>query len=75
MKRSLNVLATLAGAFALIFAAAMAVATNVGDSAAIAAEPSAYLVETLPAPPATTRASTAYFDGINEGVIAIGAYE
>lgn len=78
MKRFLNMLVAIAGSFSVVVAAAVAVATINGSASSDApttGSDAAYAAETLPAPPPTTRASTAYFDGINEGVIAIGAYE
>lgn len=78
MKRSVNLLCTIVSAFAAIFVAAVAVAAIAGSAASNApttGSDAVYAAETLPAPPPTTRASTAFFDGINEGVIAIGAYE
>ncbi len=78
MKRSVNLLVTIASAFAVVVAAAVAVAAVVNSQVLTVPAANAdavYAAQTLPSSMPTTRASTVYFDGINEGVIAIGAYE
>ena len=75
MNRSLNVLLTVTGAFAVLVAAAMAMAAIVDNSGATTSANNVYAVETLPVPMPATPASTVYFDGINVSAIAVGAYE
>lgn len=78
MKRSVNLQVTIARASALVVAAAVALAAAVNSEVLTAPAANAdavYAAETLPSSMPTTRASTVYFDGINEGVIAIGAYD
>lgn len=78
MKRSVNLLVTIASAFAVVVASAVAVAAVVNSQVLTVPAANAdavYAAQTLPSSMPTTRASTVYFDGINEGVIAIGAYE
>jgi hypothetical protein len=78
MKRSVNLLVAVASAFAVVVVAAAAVAAVVNTpmfTATAAKVDAVYSAEALSSPMPPTRASTVYFDGINEGVIAIGAYE
>ncbi len=75
MNRSLNLLLTVVGAFAVLVAAAVSFAAIIDSSEATTSANNVYAVETLPVPMPATPASTVYFDGINVSAIAVGAYE